>query len=193
MVLEFDIKHNEQRIYDMLTFYNSAYQNPRMKVLFDTGASFPVWVDDFELFGSYFPNYKSAESQMILKGFGLGYEVAPVFEIPRFVLSDEQHNYIEIRNMLVAAIKRDYTFQMILSYPVLEKMNWSHVAYFNRNGVRKIDPKLRITPHRQVYYMKGKKTSVTPMLLHELSREFPQIEKHITAKNLISTAYTFTQ
>lgn len=89
-------------VYDLLTIRNYAYKNPSMKVLVDTGAFLPTWVDGMVSFFRLFPKCKKINAQAILKGFGKSYEVVSVYEIPVFRLEDNTGKSIEFRNMNVA-------------------------------------------------------------------------------------------
>lgn len=194
-MMEFNVlPSNGVKVYNTLHFMNRAYKSPEMVVLFDTGAFMSVWVDGIELFLRRFPDAKRTDTQAILRGFGTGYEVAPVYTIPEYRIMDESGQCVTIKNLFVAVIKRDFSFQMILSFPLFSKMNYHYISYTDRGGsVKSINPRFRLYPKQKLYCMNVKVVNVNAVLLKELEKKYPGITPQIKAKTIVHSAYIFTQ
>lgn len=198
-MLEFDIisAKNPANVYNTLVIRNYAYNKPSMHMLFDTGAGIPVWVGGLTSFADSFPNNRRTDIFAIMRGFGHGYEYAPVFIIPEFVIQDEQGNSVMIQNLYVAVIKRDFSFKMLLSFPTLEQMNYHYISYTDRNNVyKKIKPLLRIYPYRNIYYMNISSTPITNETINVLKEEYPDIKSFINMTHyryMLNYVYTFAQ
>lgn len=153
-----------------------------------------VWVDGIELFLHRFPDAKRMDTQVILRGFGTGYEVVPVYTIPEYRIMDESGQRVTIKNLSVAVIKRDFSFQMILSSPLFSKMNYHYISYTDRGGsVKSINPRFRLYPKQKLYCMNVKVVNVNAVLLKELEKKYPGITPQIKAKTIVHSAYIFTQ
>ncbi len=69
--------------------------------LFDTGASAPVWCSGEKGFVAAYPDAKKLDVKTKIFGFGKEAEMASVYVIPDFLLSDENESY-HIQNLQVA-------------------------------------------------------------------------------------------
>ena len=154
-----------------------------ISTLVDTGASLPVWVGDLDLFESYFPDCTEDDSETLISGFGKGIEIAPVYRIPEFELSDGSDS-IKFMNLLVAVIQRDYSFDMILSFPMLSKANYGYVSY---NEMHKpVSPSFYIEPFKDTYYTGTKKALIA-------ERVSAENQKYFKKRYVLEDMYVFTQ
>ena len=196
-MLEFEIipSDTNRKVYKTLVIKNYAYNNPSMKILFDTGAYLPVWTDGIANFIDTFAQCRYLNIKAILSGFGVSYEVADVYGVPVFVLRDDKGNWVKINNLYIVVTKRDFSFQMILSFPTLEKMNYHYLSYTNKNNIYKqIDPKFRIYPHRDTYYMSPNIITVNNIILNRLEEKYEGISSRIKiGDRILDNVYTFTQ
>ena len=126
-MLEFKIlsSDNRTKVYQTFVVNNHAYKNPLMSVLIDTGAYLPTWTNGFDSFIRTFPNSVFANAETASRGFGLSYEVLPVYIIPEYKLTDSDHHTVCIRNLPVAVTKKDFSFSMLLGFTTFRKMNCS--------------------------------------------------------------------
>jgi hypothetical protein len=185
-MLEFNIiSNNKNKSLIELTIIRNKASVPYINTLVDTGASFPVWLGGVTTFLEQFPNSRQANAETIIRGFGHGFEVAPVFIIPLFELSDGT-NKIAYRNLPIAVIKRDYTFSMIISFTMLNKMNFSYVSYTNRKEIKQINPVFRIYNHKQLYHMGYTQSPVASTLPENIAKQFK-------TPNIAGHTYIFTQ
>lgn len=187
-MLEFPIltSNNNSKIYTTLIIKNFAYKNPNMRILFDTGASLPAWVGGFDSFQKRFPDSIFENAETILKGFGKGFEIAPVYKIPEFILKDNQNNKIVIKNMPIVVTNRDYSFDMILSFTSLRKINYKYISYTYKNGTyNEINPKFRIYPHKKIYYLNP---------LYKFTKDLPlNLQKYFEQPKVLENVYVFNQ
>lgn len=120
--------------------------------------------------------------------------MAPVYKIKEFILKDENDNVVMIRNMYIVVTNRDFSFQVILSFSSLRKMNYQYLSYSNEDGIQKeLNPQLIIYPQREIYYMNAQFTEVTKEVLDILKREYPNIDNYIEQPRIINNVYTFIQ
>ena len=97
---------------------------------------------------------KMDDTEALLRGFGGSGEVADVYIIPEFVLQDEAEQSVIFHNLPVIVVKRDYSFNMILSYTLLNKMNFHHSAYVDKNNqYMPKNPSISIQPYKNKYYV----------------------------------------
>lgn len=185
-MLEFNIISNNSNtaVYELKIIRNKA-TNPSIQTLIDTGASFPVWVDGLEAFKALFPDSKFANAETIIRGFGNGFEVAPIYIVPKFKLSDGK-NEITYTNLPIAILTRDYSFNMIISFTMLNKLNYNFVSYTNRKGVKAINPIFRIHNQKETYH-----AGFTQCTTRETIAE--KNLKYFSTPNIIKSVYIFTQ
>ncbi len=194
LMLEFPVLHlPKAHVYSVMSFVNHAYTVPKMPVLFDTGATISVWVGGSKSFEATFPSAVRMDMQAILSGFGSGYDVADVCRIPEYHLKDSMGNTVMIKNLYVAVTKRDFSFRMILSFPVFEKMNYQYISYTNQGGHKQINPLFRLYPSKSTYMMSIKYRNITDDLLYALEQKYPGIKKRLKCSKVLIDAYTFTQ
>ena len=63
---------------------------------------------------------------------------------------------IHYNNLIVAVVERDFSFNMILSYTMFNKMNISIDTFTNRNGTHNVAPNLRISSVKDTYMVRYK-------------------------------------
>lgn len=121
-------------------------------VLVDSGASIPVWVDGLESFQYFYSDAIPTNYTIKLKGFGGDGEDVPVYILPEFHLSDGTDRVVYHR-LPIAIIERDFSVQMIISFPMIERMNYNYVYYSEEDGAIAIcnPPLLRLFPIKQDY------------------------------------------
>lgn len=183
--LKFDIIKRKNQMYDMTIITNVYRGCKRFNCLIDTGASVPVWCAGEQLLNTYYPNCIRTGAVFILNGFGVGNEIAPVYLIPEFVLSDGKQ-CIKYINVTVAVTKRGFTFDMILSYSMFNKMNISIDTFTNRNGSHSIIPNLRIASHKSVYNVGYKLADLSGYNQKMIAQKFGTI-------NILDSIYVFNQ
>lgn len=156
--LKFNIKRRNQA-FDMVIISNLYDAYSDFDCLIDTGARVPVWCAGESLLKTYYPKCVKQNEIFILNGFGTGFEVADVYLIPDFKLFDGKQK-IHYLNMLVAVTDRDYTFNLILSYNMFNKMNISINTFTNKGTTHNIEPTVRIISSKDIYYVGCKKANV---------------------------------
>ncbi len=82
-----------------MLIYNS--QKVRVKALFDTGASTPVWCMGEKRLKDAYPDAEKIKEKCIVGGFGGVLGKCDIFRIPRFVLAKDDQSYT-INNLHVA-------------------------------------------------------------------------------------------
>lgn len=172
--------------FDIIKRKNHVYrERKRFNCLIDTGASVPVWCAGESLLKTYYPNCAKLDAVYILNGFGKGSEVVPVYLIPQFVLSDGKQciNYI---NITVAVTKRDFTFDMILSYSLFNKMNINIDTFTNKNGGHSVVPNLKIASIKDTYNVGYKRADISPYNMN-------QIVSMCGTRNILHSVYIFNQ
>ncbi len=124
-MLRFPLHHDSDNSnsYSQKVIQNTSRSN--YLVLFDTGASIPVWVSDIKLLFLEYPHAHDSNMKIPIGGFGKGHTLAEVYLIPDFVLSDgnESLHYIDLP---VAILKKDYSFEMIASFTMFNHLNYSY-------------------------------------------------------------------
>ena len=195
-MLEFPVISSDANrgVYNSLVIENCAYDF--MQVLCDTGAYLPTWVDGLDSFMSVFPNGTFANAQAILAGFGKGYEVAPVYVVPDFKLTDSNGNGITIQNTYVTVpTERDFSFQMILAFPIFNKMNVNYISYTNsNNNLKVIKPLLRLNPHKNKYHMNGKFVLPTTSAIAKLEKRYPDLRHYLNIDyKIVVDTFVFSQ
>lgn len=118
----------------------------KIQCLFDTGATMPVWCQSEEVFKDIFPNAVRQKQQAILSGFGKIATKVDVYKIPEFHLSDGNSEIVFKNLLVVASFDRDFGCDLILSYTMFTKTDYS-ILNFNR----KI-PLLQIKSDRDEFY-----------------------------------------
>ena len=118
---------NNTNLYNVKIIENKS-ENGNYKMLVDSGASIPVWVDGLETFLFYFPEASQMDKKAYVGGFGGPGEYVDVYTIPIFSFSDgtESLHYLDLP---VAVTDRDYSFQMIASFTMLNKLNYSYLSF----------------------------------------------------------------
>lgn len=152
-----NLKFNLQRLKNTygLTIISNRHKNTKIGCLLDTGANVPVWCAGEESLKSYYHNCHKQDAVFLLRGFGRGYEIAKVYIIPDFILSDGKEE-IHYNNLIVVVVERDFSFNMILSYTMFNKMNISIDTFTNRNGTHNVAPNLRISSVKDTYMVRYK-------------------------------------
>lgn len=182
--LKFNMKRRN-KTYDMAIITNVISPEDDIDCLIDTGARVPVWCSGEHLLKTYYPMSIRQNAVFILRGFGKGYEISPVYLIPEFILSDGKQS-IHYRNMFIAITNRDFTFDMILSYNMFNKMNISIDTFTNRNGTHNVAPNLKIVSPKEMYNVRYKFTSL-------LGYNQAIIEQKFGTKNILDSIYIFNQ
>lgn len=94
--------------------------------MFDTGADTPVWCSGVDYFKTLFPDSEKVDGIFLLGGFGSGASRADMYMIPEFELFN-----IKFKKFFVAmSDKRRFSYDLILSYTLFSKMDYS---ILNRN------------------------------------------------------------
>ena len=176
---------NYMQYYSVLMCKNYAYENPSMKILVDTGAGIPTWVKSERSLHNIFPDAIKTEHKAIIRGFGGMQEVTDVYLLPQYRLSDKKGNSVIIHNMPITVANRDFSFDMLISFTTLLKMNYSFISYVNRKEYKEISPIFRLFPHKNEYYMG----------IHYLNYEYlpKDIRNTYPDSSFVYTAYVFTQ
>lgn len=152
----------------------------KMRCLVDTGARVPVWCSGEKELLSYYPSCQKQNAIFILSGFGKGYEIANVYTIPDFILSDGKSKIV-FKNLVVAVIDKDFSIDLILSYTMFNKMNISIDTFSNRNSFHNVDPNFKVASQKSVY-------NVGYRLLNT-----DNIISNFRSYNIIDDIYIFTQ
>ncbi|MCM1088555.1 MAG: hypothetical protein NC318_07515 [Blautia sp.] len=182
-----NMKFNMQRVknsYDM-PLINNIHKNTQIQCLLDTGARVPVWCAGKEELKSYYTDCYKQDAVFLLSGFGKGQEIADVYVMPDFELSNGK-SAIHYKDLLIAVIDKDFSFNMILSYTMFNKMNVSINTFSSRNGAHNMIPNLKITSLKEMYNVRYK--------LADLSGYNQEIitQKYRT-KNILDSIYIFNQ
>ncbi|MCM1219506.1 MAG: hypothetical protein NC548_33925 [Lachnospiraceae bacterium] len=183
--LKFDIIRRKSQTYDMTIISNIYKERKSFNCLIDTGASVPVWCAGEQLLKVYYPDCTKLDAAFSLHGFGTGQEIVPVYVIPQFVLSDGKQ-CITYKNITVAVTKRDFTFDLILSYSLFNKMNISINTFTNRNGSHSVVPNVKITSFKDTYYVGYKKVDLSPYDSKKIVSEYG-------TKNILQSVFIFNQ
>ena len=168
------------------TFATTVIQNITkigpLDCLVDTGARLPVWCSTERDFLNVYPNAIKLNAISFLSGFGHGTEQVSLYKIPDFELSDGSKT-IHFINLIVALLNKDFTFDMILSYTMLNKMNISIDTYTNRTDTNNYVPNLRIAALKDTYNIGIKQKSFPNAVLNNKGNN----------KKVYSDIYIFTQ
>lgn len=124
--------------------------------LYDSGAHFPVWCSDFEMFCDEFPDAVKLDGKFLLSGFGSiggpGIEV-DVYRIPELRISDE----LVFRNVPIAlSLNMRFGCDLVLSDTMFDKMSCA-VDRTEPNV-----PVLRIKHKKDVYHITPILSTVNP-------------------------------
>ena len=190
---------SDEKLYNLLVINNHAYTSSLMSVLIDTGAYLPTWVDGIDAFIRRFPDSKFANAESISKGFGLEYEILPIYIVPEYRLTDEKNNTVCIRNLPVAVTEKDFSFSMILSFTTFRNMNFSYNSsvYKQSDKTRSVsilsNPILSISPRKQIYNSSTDFVNITDKVLELLESEYPDIENRLTQNKLLKKAVILAQ
>ena len=131
------------------------YEN--MFLLFDTGASTPVWCQGAGVFLEFFPSARKMDYKFLLTGFGRSEEelvnflkkpnsieaknyFADVYSIPEFVLKTEEGQIIW-KNLNVAVTDRRFSgVHMILPYTMFGemKLSFNQTEYFSEINIESL-------------------------------------------------------
>ena len=170
--------------YDM-PIINIVHKNTQIQCLLDTGARVPVWCSGEEELKSYYKDSYEQNAVFLLSGFGKGQEMAKVYVIPDFELSDGK-NTIHYKDLLIAVIDKDFSFNMILSYTMFNKMNMSINAFTTNDGAHKEAPNLTIASPNAIYHVRYK--------LADLSGySQTAIMQKCGTQNILDSIYIFNQ
>lgn len=199
-MLEFKILSTDtnSNVYNTLVIQNSAYSQPQMDILVDTGSYIPIWTKGLDLFRLIFPDCVFMDAEAILSGFGKDYEVFPIYKIPEYDLTDASNNTVCIKDLYIAVGKKDFSFSMILGFPIFRKMNFDYKSYMYKQdesakSLVGIEPIFRLMPHGNTYFMKMDFQNVTNEVLNVLERKYPKINKRLTQKKIYKKALIFAQ
>ncbi len=182
--LKFNMKRRNEA-YDMTIITNTIGFENEIDCLIDTGARVPVWCAGEHLLKTYYPMSIEQNATFILRGFGKGHETTKVYLIPEFILSDGKQS-IRYKNMIVAVTNRDFTFNMILSYNMFNKMNISIDTFTNKNGTHSVAPNVKIASIKDTYMVGYKKVD-----LHRYN--ISQLNSRLGTQNILDSIYIFNQ
>lgn len=116
-----------KEVYGKLVILNNVSRRIKYDVLIDTGASLPVWAAGIDTLRSYYPNAIDTGYTTLLGGFGGKGEEVPVWKIPVFTLSDG-NDYIHYTDLHVAVSNMQYSFPMIISFPMIKHAKMVYTA-----------------------------------------------------------------
>lgn len=169
-----------------ITIIKNNINGIAMDALLDTGAMIPVWCSGETDLLNIYPNARKLNCAYILHGFGKGYEIADVYTIPDFILSDGKST-IHYINFIIAVANKDFSFDMVLSYTMFNKMNVSINTFTNRNGLHAVAPNIRISAPKDSYY--------TRPIIHAVksSEEQTLLLKNLGTCNVVEDIYIFSQ
>lgn len=181
------LKFNLQRVKDIYSnpVILNRVNNSEVTCLVDTGARVPVWCSGEKTLLACYPDCTKQNAIFILSGFGKGYEIASVYMIPNFILSDGRSKLV-YKNLLVAVIAKDFSVDMILSYTMFNKMNISVDTFSNRNGFHITEPNFKISAHKSEYYVRYK-------LINSQLHNRNALLTNFGTCNIIDSIYIFTQ
>ena len=75
-------------------------------MLYDDGADVAVWTGSEDDIHDTFLEAKETDNIFILIGFGKEYDIAKVYSVPRFILSDKDNNHLIVQNFHFAVSER---------------------------------------------------------------------------------------
>ena len=183
MRLNFNLLNNINKspleVYSSPIIENSVKITPGMLVMIDTGASIPVWVRDEFLLLRYFHDAYKADYYCYLGGFGGKGGFVPVYIIPKFKLVDKNNNTLKFIDLPVMVSQRDYTFDIIISFTMLNQTNFSFNKFDSSRSAYRV-PKFKIDSNKSTYYI-GKR------FLDDST-----LDKHLGYK-VLKDIYVFTQ
>ncbi|MCM1135208.1 MAG: hypothetical protein NC400_06485 [Clostridium sp.] len=176
--LLFDIKRSKSHKYDMTLITNMYNRQKGFTCLIDTGARVPVWCTEEQLLKTIYPDCIKQNAVFMLSGFGNGFEVANVYKIPKFILSDGKYS-IMYNNLIVAVTNkdRDFIFDMILSYNMFNKMSLSIDALTDKNGTYIKTPNVKIKSTNDTYNVRCIKANIPNDTIKNVISKYG--EKHI--------------
>jgi len=187
-MLEFPVipKENNEQIYNLLIIDNKAYK-VTLPTLIDTGATISTWVGGYKSFKSVFPEAELlSDTEALLRGFGGSGEIAKVYLIPEYVLKDNFKNSIVFNNMPIIVTRRDYSFRMILSYTMLNKLNFEHKAYtYIEKKYIASNQKIYIKPYKDYFFV-----GYTRRMVSEFREE---IQQSFSGKYCLDNTYIFAE
>ncbi len=181
--IKFDIQRRKN-VYGM-PIIKIVHKATHIACLFDTGANIPVWCSGEEELKYYYKDCYKQNAVFMLAGFGKGQELAKAYIIPNFELSDGK-NTIHYKNLLVAVIERDFSFDMILSYTMFNKMNISIDAFTNRNGTHNVVPNLKIASQKAEYNVGYKIAELSTYNKTTIAQKYG-------IQNILDSIYIFSQ
>lgn len=155
--------------------------------LIDTGAYEAIWSGGITDFLINYPNAKKTSYVAYIGGFGKGRNIAPIYIIDDFILSDG-NNEVHYKDIPIAILDKDYSFSMILGYSLFNKANISINTYTNRNGMHRIHPHMIISYPKQEIYVGSNKIDITKL---PVSKQGQFKENGIT--HILESIYTFSQ
>lgn len=176
-MLEFNVVKNKHGYNYVIIL--EKYYNPSISILIDTGSLYPVWTSDESAFLDLFPDARLANNlTCMLGGFGNGTESCKIYILPKFILSDGKESII-YHNLPVVMQKKNFSFDMIISSTMLNKMNYKYVSH--TRDKKEINPVFRIYNLKQDYYAG----------IHKITLQ-PNTNICINTHYVLSNVYTFT-
>ena len=109
-----------------------------------------MWVDGIETFELFFPEANLLEKRAYLGGFGGPGEFVDVYVIPKFEINDGIASYC-YTDIPIAVTNRDFSFQMIASFTMFNKMNYEYLVNDKDTGIRLQQPYLFLNPDKDEY------------------------------------------
>lgn len=168
-----------------ITIIKTKLNNTALRCLIDTGARIPVWCSGEDELKAQFPQCVKMDAVFLLSGFGKEYEFATVYCIPNFILSDGKSK-IYYHNMVVAVVNRDFSFDMILSYSIFNKMNVSINTFTNRNGLHSVTPNVKISAYKEHF-------NVVPIHKNLSAHDLNPIKQKFGIDNILDSVCIFVQ
>jgi hypothetical protein len=182
--LKFDLQR-VGAVYDKPIIKNMGNQL-KPYCLIDTGANTPVWCRGEKDLKEYYPDCIKMDAIFIVSGFGTGKEIASVYKIPQFKLSDGKAQIV-YNDMLIAVIKRDFAFHMIVSYTMLNKFNIGINTFSNKNMIHSLNPSFKIASYSGEYHMRPKYLDLSEY------DNIENIEQYYKTDKILDSIYIFTQ
>ena len=138
--LNFDL---EPRRFEFYVKNVKSKNDTNLFCLLDTGAFIPVWCSSVSILLNIYPNARFSGYITKISGFGHGVEFAPLYIIPKFILSDGP-NRVVYDNLPIALLQKDYDYHMILSYTMFTTANMTFKNFISKQTgqIEKIKPKL---------------------------------------------------
>lgn len=182
-----NLKFNLQRRNGIFktTIIHNVMKDSYLVCLVDTGAMFPVWCSTESELLNIYPNAIRLNAISFISGFGQGKEKVSLYKIPDFKLCDGT-NTIHYINLIVALLNKDFTFDMVLSYTMFNKMNISFDTFTNRNKTHSVIPNFKVASIKDTYYVGIKQKSF------DGSNRDKLIQKYNT-NQIYTDIYLFTQ